>query len=157
MQLSLSSKDRHMLELFRAALCTDHIIYDRQRGPYSVSSLYVTSEELASDLLQFSPNTLLDCDSSTVHHLIRGIFDGDGSVHYSGANRQISICGEGDLLVALRELVTATLGTSCGCLRRETGIFRWFLGGRFNFRCFYDWMYTDASVYMNRKKLAFKF
>lgn len=161
-QLQLAKKDRVVLEEFKVALKTDRKIYDYWDRKFPKSSLYIRSKKLASDLLNFGPDVISNCPTHLQHHLIRGIFDGDGTIcckDYDRSGiiqylRKVSICGLEKVLVALRD-AAAQSGTSFGNLAFSGGIWHWAIQGIVNVRLFRNWLYRDATIYLHRKKDGF--
>jgi hypothetical protein len=162
-QFMLASRDRCMVEALQLALQTTHPIYEQSNGGFPRSRLDVTSDKLASDLLAFHPGTVSGCSRDLQHHLIRGLFDGDGSVSchdyvYDGVkaySRKITMLAELDTLEVIRDVVVSQAGTSKGCIRWARGIGEWSLSGIVNVQQFRDWLYQNATIFLPRKREAF--
>lgn len=167
-QLQLKKADREHLLRFREALRTERPIYDYWNRTYPKSSMYSTSKKLATELKEFGTQTFLKCPINMRRHLIRGIFDGDGSVSrgdylcktgknagHTTRNRQVRICGTEDVLRAVQRIVTQQAHTSAGCIRQSRGIQEWSLNGVDNFFRFRDWLYQDATIFLPRKRDRF--
>lgn len=162
-QLGIASKDRCMIEAFQKALQTQHPIYEQKNGGFPRSRLDVTSQKLAKDLLEFSADTIAECKNSLQRHLIRGLFDGDGSVScrdyvYDGVksySRRITICSDAEILEVIRNVVANQAGTSLGNISWVRGISQWSLSGIVNVQQFRDWIYQDATIFLPRKREAF--
>ena len=152
-----------MVVAFQKALQTEHPIYEQKNGGFPRSRLDITSPKLAKDLLAFDPNTVLRCKKDLRHHLIRGLFDGDGSVSchdyvYNGVktyHRRITLCAGTETLEAIRSVVVAQAGTSEGNITWARGIGQWSLSGIVNVQQFRDWLYQDATIFLPRKREAF--
>lgn len=163
-QLQLARKDREAIEGFKKALETDHPIYDYWERLFPVSKIYVTSDQLAADLLAFNVKKLMEMPAATVHHFIRGLFDGDGSVTcrdyvYDGVtayHRKVTILGEKLLLQVIQSMSVRLAGTTPGSIRKVRGIHEWSLAGAGNVKDFRDWLYKDATIFLVRKKNAFR-
>jgi hypothetical protein len=162
-QVQLAKTDRDQLERFRAALQTDKPIYDYWNRKFPKSCLHVTSEQLSKDLMAFGVATLLKTPIDLRHHLVRGLFDGDGSISchdyvYGNAksyHRSVRLMGHEPLLRAVQSLVAHKAETGLGHLHFVRGIYEWALGGADNVMRFRDWLYKDATIFMPRKREGF--
>lgn len=88
------------------------------------------------------------------HHFIRGVFDGDGNIHSRKGREDsiFSICGAERFIEDLQEYMCSILGLSKTKLaRREGGFTKVVWGGKHQPLRIRDWLYADATVYMQRK------
>ena len=156
-QLQLAKDDRCVLEAAQAALETERPISDSWNRRYPKSSLYVTSPELAAQLLLFGPQTVRECSPALVNHLIRGLVDGDGAVSCTqkGGSPRIRLLAEEDVLVAVAETVSTCADVTLGSIRKVKGIYEWQLGGTANVERIRAWLYRDATIFLSRKREAF--
>lgn len=160
LQIQLAKKDRAALVALRAALQTKRPIYDYWNRKFPKSCLYVTSSWLTRAVRQFSPGALRETPRSLKRHLIRGLFDGDGSVscgeYVYGKRYKVTFLGTRSLLEEIRSIVSSQAGCSSGSLAELEGIWEWSLSGAVNLCRFFDWLYKDATIFMQRKRSAFK-
>jgi hypothetical protein len=92
---------------------------------------------LVKALKGFSGTHVLSCKDEFKHHLIRGIFDGDGSVgckDYAYSNgilyhRLVRICGTLSVVQAISYSVAKLAGCTEGHIRWNNGIYEWGLAG----------------------------
>lgn len=88
-----------------------------------------------------------------MHHFIRGIFDGDGSVGtYSGGIR-VSFYGHSTTLSKIQDVLSSTLNFPRFKIHRNLSIV-W--AGKKYVREFMNWIYDNATIYLQRKRLKFK-
>lgn len=93
------------------------------------------------------------------NHFIRGIYDGDGSIFtLKNGNTVISIVGTRMICEGIRDVVENIIGIhgyvyNCSCDNNVTCVFR--LYAKSDIINFLDWLYTDATIYMERKYLKY--
>lgn len=111
-RLSLSEKDKNILEVFRNKTNNENPIKTNKRG---MSSFSVKRRQWVNDLSQYGviPNKtqtvkLPLIDNSLMSHLIRGLIDGDGWI--SSKAHQIGLCGTCELVTSVRNLLVKELG-----------------------------------------------
>ena len=91
-----------------------------------------------------------------MHHYIRGYFDGDGSVYLSDNKSKFSFTGSHHFIpplnkylfdnnIFLKEYAIVDRGNFCSI----------HIGGILPSRLFYEYIYSDANYYLNRKKDIF--
>lgn len=166
--LTLDLKDEYMLKNFKEALQTNTSICYDGRG---CGQIAVRSNIMAKDLTQYgvvprkSFITYLPLvPQEMMSHLIRGIFDGDGSVlakpspRNDGHNRflhSISFCGSRQLMEDISNYIFNLLH-----LKQKPTIYdykdRKLSGLKISniedIRIFGDWMYKNSTIYLKRKK-----
>lgn len=138
--------------------------YENSKNQYrlTISSVYM-SDKLASigcgsnktNSLYF-PNYLKD---SLIHHFVRGYFDGDGSVS-NGITPRVDIISTISFLGALQTILKNQLDFNITKLNRrrkdvENEVRSLQISG-FN-QCikFKEWLYKDATIFLERKKKVF--
>jgi hypothetical protein len=117
-KLTLTSKDLDLVEIFKKELKSEHKLarYDifdkRTNNIYCRYSLQVASKEIVNDLnkLGIFANKSFNCTmpnipQELIWHFIRGVFDGDGTIHQPKNNKlgrlRFSIIGSEKLLVEI--------------------------------------------------------
>jgi DNA-binding transcriptional regulator WhiA len=167
--LSLSSKDRDHLELFKTHLeATYSIKTYNSKGGHGYKSveycrLLITSENNRKNLIEkgvLPQKTLsLTFPSSEVvpnhlmNHFIRGYFDGDGSWVLNSSTKQIvfAICGTSEFL----NTMLSTIGMPNKKLHRrhknDKNNWQCQVGGKHQIKKIGDFLYRDATVYLPRK------
>jgi len=154
--------------------------YDRpnkhvKSGIQQISELSITSTRMYNDLLKLGvhENKSLTLNFPTenqvpkhlIHHFIRGYFDGDGSVYvfnrYNNARKKTYVTIESCTVGTLEFLseMSNVLSICDICVKKEkrtvTNCYKYKLTG--NVRCikFYNFLYKDATIYLERKKEIF--
>ncbi len=95
-----------------------------------------------------------------VHHFVRGYFDGDGSVS-SGKWFKIDIISTPEFLINLQCILKDSIGINITKLNtsrkysKEVNIATLNIGGRLQCIRFKDWLYKDATIFLERKKKVF--
>lgn len=95
-----------------------------------------------------------------VHHFVRGYFDGDGSVS-SGKWFKIYIISTPEFLINLQCILKDSIGINITKLNtsrkysKEVNIATLNIGGRLQCIRFKDWLYKDATIFLERKKKVF--
>lgn len=147
-----------------------------QKGSYR---LCFSSKRMSSDLynLGFNRNKstylkgLPSISEHLTRHMIRGYFDGDGSVSkvvpdgdkrvlangnvaYYDRQPCISIIGSEDLLLDIRKKINISINITNGGLSdsKTNGLCYWKLSGGNNIRKIYRYFYDNATIYLKRKE-----
>lgn len=159
--IGISASDALHLEKLRQALGATYPLREyKASGGYKPGTryvrLYITSSRLRDALISHGvvPNksTRLkfpDLPDELVRHFVRGYFDGNGSFASTGdGNYSIKFNGTEQFL---RHLLTI-LGCNCSVYRDpRANNFYVSIGGRRQVLRVADWMYTGATVYLERK------
>jgi hypothetical protein len=171
--LKLSVLDEKHLERFRDSICPDaKIKYQVSRtitkkGTKSVShncSIGVNSNELVQDIIKLGvgPRKTFTVGKPNIgeeyyKHFIRGFFDGDGCCYvkktlgkrglYTVSVRFSFACASKDM----RDFFAEELGKIGIDTKCYDNLNLQITGGFINDKKFFDYLYTDASIYLQRK------
>lgn len=126
-----------------------------------ISCLRITNKKIVDDLValeirQGKSHTvrLPKLDDLLMSHLIRGVFDGDGSIWSSfDKNYQrwgISIACNEYIAKQLTDYVFQVLGLESSTYK-DRSIKSWRIRGNRKIQTFMDWIYKDADIYIPRK------
>ena len=107
-----------------------------------------------------------DLKQDLYSHFIRGYFDGDGSlcIRHTKDNklRSLTTITSTELFCKkIREIIKNATGISCGniydasCKNGVTRVLS--ISGRIQNQIFYEWLYKDADLYLQRKRNKVKF
>lgn len=96
-----------------------------------------------------------EVSTKLIRHYTRGLFDGDGSVFKTTNGWHICIAGTTALLDPLRHKVHCQCGVMLG-LYPHGKIYVAKIGGNNQVRQFLDWLYADATIYMERKHARYR-
>lgn len=165
--LQLSRKDENHLIKFKNCLQCSYLIRRRDnywKGNYTPSSvLEINSKYICNKLREYG---IGPCKSLTLEypknipeglnrHFIRGIFCSDGCFSFKQNIKtecSISIVGPKNFLWAIENIFHNEAGLKKRNKLYEKGkIFSLAYGGRNQVKCIFDYMYKDATVYLDRK------
>jgi intein-encoded DNA endonuclease-like protein len=168
--LSLSSIDLEQIEKFKNSIKTTsatNIYQDKKRGRKPIAKIEINSEKLVVDLenlgcierktFQLKFPSEEQVPKELLHHFIRGYFDGDGSVSKTkiGYGR-IDICGIYSFLLDLSNAFGFEGKFLYRDKRKATDCWNLKIAAIAKLEYLYEFMYKDATIYMNRKFDKFK-
>lgn len=176
-QVCLAQKDKKHVEKLKNSLKSEHKIY-KDRGNYR---FIINNIELCNDLMKLGviPRKSLTCGFPTsdqvpdhlIRHFIRGYFDGDGSIFKIKNVWGFQFVGTKEFLEKIN-LIFDKMGIPNRNLvkekrNKEGKIFYYTVGGiikyknkykerrRPYFELIYNYLYKDATIYLDRKKKRF--
>lgn len=167
--ITLDLKDEYMLEKFKEVLQANTSVGHDDRG---CGQIAVRSNIMAEDLAKYgvvprkSYNTYLPLISKEMMpHLIRGIFDGDGSImakpnpSNDGHNRflhSISFCGTHQLMEDISNYILENLGIKTTVYDyKDRNLSELKIQNIDNIAKFGYWIYRNSTIFLNRKKDIF--
>lgn len=168
-QLSLSKQDEQSIIDFKTDLKSTYPIrYDDSKNKKNENSqiqviMKMRSQKAADDLkklgcverksliLTFPNNDQVP--KNLIHHFIRGYFDGDGSIYVSQNKGYINIVGTESFITTL-----STYFLYGSIIKDQRKINSWYLStnGYNAIQEYYNFMYKDATRYMQRKYNKFQ-
>lgn len=169
--ISLSSKDRNHLEKFKKSIESEHKIRDYKINGFDVSSISISNRKLIKDLKQYNiiqnkslvysmPENVPD---DLLNHFIRGYIDGDGGFYISKRKERETrrACKEYSFEVTSSEFfindIQKILMKECGLNKtklKPTGkAFTLKYCGRNQVKKIHDWVYENATLWLERKRL----
>ena len=167
--ITLDLKDEYMLEKFKEVLQANTSVGHDGRG---CGQIAIRSNIMAEDLAKYgvvprkSYNTYLPLISKEMMpHLIRGIFDGDGSImakpnpSNDGHNRflhSISFCGTHQLMEDISNYILENLGIKTAVYDyKDRNLSELKIQNIDNIAKFGYWIYRNSTIFLNRKKDIF--
>ena len=167
--ITLDLKDEYMLEKFKEVLQANTSVGHDGRG---CGQIAVRSNIMAEDLTKYgvvprkSYNTYLPpISKEMMPHLIRGIFDGDGSImakpnpSNDGHNRflhSISFCGTHQLMEDISNYILENLGIKTTIYDyKDRNLSELKIQNIDNIAKFGYWIYRNSTIFLNRKKDIF--
>lgn len=170
-RVQLALAETEPLEKFKKSIKSNQEIKKYTRKDGHVSYRFdTTSEKMCNDLIKHGciPNKthilkFPQIKKELVHHLIRGYFDGDGSIFFNKPKVNyikptICIVGNEDFLKGLKENLNMTEYNMSLRIRhpeRNNNIRFFTLDGKRACKKFFNFVYKDATIYLERKYLKF--
>lgn len=158
--ISLQEKDIDILEKLQTLIQPNKPLYFRDLSKKKIQNQYkleIHSRLIRESLIKWGcgPNKthLLKfpkfLDRIRLRHLIRGHFDGDGSI----CKRKVQIVGTPDFIYGLRDLLEKELNIYCRISKISgTNVtIALEISGKTKAKYFLWWLYRDATIYMQRK------
>ena len=167
--ITLDLKDEYMLKKFKEVLQANTSVGHDGRG---CGQIAIRSNIMAEDLAKYgvvprkSYNTYLPLISKEMMpHLIRGIFDGDGSImakpnpSNDGHNKflhSISFCGTHQLMEDISNYILENLGIKTAVYDyKDRNLSELKIQNIDNIAKFGYWIYRNSTIFLNRKKDIF--
>ncbi|MFC0237340.1 LAGLIDADG family homing endonuclease [Fictibacillus phosphorivorans] len=157
--ISFSQKDPKILEDIREELQSTHPIKTNPRT--GVHLLNISSKIMKEDLMQLhgmtpKKSTTLEfpyVPEEYLSHFVRGYFDGDGNI-YARGNLASFVGGSLDFMKGLSD-VLEKLGLEPR-IKPSQKYYRLFISGRKTLKEFFDYIYFEKNLYLERKFELFK-
>ena len=172
--IKLSIDDKNHLEKFKESLKSEHSIgiYTSDEG-YNVGkqycSLTICNQHIVDSLIDKGvtyrkTKTLIfptreQVPEKFVSHFIRGYFDGDGSIYHivQGNSGCVSFTGTQNMLDTILTEIKQFVGTNAHTYKYSNkDIYDLKVGGRNQLKQFYEYIYKNSSVFLDRKKNKFE-
>jgi hypothetical protein len=153
----IHERDREVLEYIKEQLKSNSPIAQNSQNRKEMIVLRMSSYKLIKDLALWGmvPKKahilkIPEIREDLYSHLIRGLFDADGSVSQGFNKVRCNIRGNGDALWAVSEVVTRQAGV-CQVVHKYDGSSIYELQGRTKVSKFAQWLYKDAPFFLSRK------
>jgi intein-encoded DNA endonuclease-like protein len=93
-----------------------------------------------------------------IKHFIRGYFDGDGTVYLNNKSGKLrfGFYGTYKLLEDIKLYLNKELGLSNNKLYEKVGCWLLSYSKKEDINKFYDYIYSDADLFLTRKKMKFE-
>ena len=163
LSLTLIQKDEYLLVRLCEELFVENDPVIHRTVGRTTSEIRFSSQILCDSLAKWGvvPNKTFiayipDIDPVLMPHLIRGIFDGDGTAFFTKGRFRFGIYGTYRLCTQMRDYLVQ----HCGCNNNnvfDKGTVSFVTWGRpCDIESFYNLIYTDATVWMKRKRDKFE-
>lgn len=161
--LEIHNKDRQILELFAQCLGADQTIiktYEKRNHCH----IRFSSDKMADDLSKYGVvprksyiSYLPKIEKDLMSHLIRGIFDGDGTITIDKTNNgHIAFYGSEQICNDIADYLHINLGLNRNKVSKTTCYHVWY-GGKKPVKILLDYLYNDCGdYYLHRKYVKFK-
>ena len=167
--VTLSSVDKAHLEKLNVALESTYPVNAYRVNGYRKDTmsarLLLSSKEMKDDLLLhgITENKTLtlqfpDLPEDMIRHFVRGYFDGDGSwsYHKSTNQYQFKVVGTKEILTGILESIGFQNHKLYKRRPEHTNTFYISIGGNKQVLSIMEYLYTDATVYLERKYEKYK-
>ena len=157
-RIELQSGDRYIIEKFAHELgCDSSVVRDFKKRNHS--HFCFASEKMAHDLSHYGviPRKTYSAylpmiDEGLMSHLLRGIFDGNGTFTSSGIHPRIGLYGTEQICTQVQEYLHNKIGTPLHKVSKST-CYHVFWGSMKSCKDIYDFLYKDCGdFYLTRKK-----
>jgi hypothetical protein len=167
LKLKLNIKDRNHIELFRKSIKSTHKIIDStskvivngKEHTSLCSTLSIYNTKIVSDLFKLGclnnktfKIRMPNIEDEFIRHFIRGYFDGDGCISLSKKSNSANclITSNFDFLSDLLTIL------NFGKLNKRGNIFDLVFYSKKNIKNFYELLYNNSTIFLERKYLIFK-
>jgi len=163
MAVRLELTDREILEHFRLFLGSKNEVLTLKKKDAVLTHylVVVSSNKMASDLSTYGviknkthKSILPKLEEHLMSHLIRGIFDGDGSVTTSDGYPRIFICGNYDFIEQIRDYLVSRIGITKTKIVKAHSIFQVSWGSKTDIKKLSEYMYKDVSELRIERKFC---
>ena len=165
LQINLKGSDIEHLSKLQKAIGSNYKIAEKIVGTSEVCQLKINSKIICEDLISLGiveRKSLIvrmpKIEDNLKRHFIRGYFDGDGNIkNFEDKNSRhrynFNIVGGEEMLNSINNAMPCTLDLYK--LKRVNPIFSLETTSREKLKEIYDFLYKDATVYLERKKDVF--
>lgn len=165
LRVNLKASDALHLQVFLADLeATSHRVKYKSVSGHKVAGIALTSKYLRQDVafwgmtLPKKDRHIPSMPPQFVHHFVRRYFDGDGSISVNRALKRVAWKASIVTIsrVLLDQIASSISPIPCSIYNPKNTNF-WYLAiGGNQVQRFGQWLYTDASRYMARKRERFE-
>lgn len=148
LKLHISLEDKELIDGFLTWIESDNKTKEKEVSYYvSLSSKHMVQSLMKLGVIpqKTGKESLPDISKEMMPHFIRGFFDGDG-ITCDKKNKRSGFVGSFDIVNSIMN----ELGVSYKICAAEGAYY--FLGGREFSRKLYEYMYSDATLWLNRKR-----
>lgn len=166
--------DKYILEKFKEAIKLDESapLLDqvkkakinssknaRKKDTYQTRLLFY-SKKMTQDLKKYNviprkSHTVRfpeNIDSNMIHHVIRGIFDGDGCISHN----LVSFYGNEYMMKDIKKILVDTININDNKIFNGETCFSFSFSSKKDVKNFYHYIYDDATIFLKRKKERFE-
>lgn len=169
--LRLQEKDKEILEKLRTFLETDTPIHTFTRNSNKYVELNVCSSHISNSLASLGVvqrkvynKSIPDIEYKYIRSFLRGYFDGDGCVSIThrkdrGENSktyQVTFTGNKEPMLFIEQILRKELGISYRQLQPHNKSYTLHYSGRNICTKILNWLYKDATIYLQRKFNKYK-
>lgn len=150
LKLHVGYEDKELIDKFLECIGSPNKpVHKEETNSYYVS---ISSKHMIHKLIEYGVTPrksgrekLPDIPDDLIRHFIRGYFDGDG-ITCIKKNKRSGFVGGKDIIEAIHRI------SSCTGKIYDNGTVHYFLGGIKYSKSLYKYMYTDATIWLKRKR-----
>lgn len=163
MIIKLQNKDKVLLESIKLEMESEHPVKDltlknRYQACFRISSMYMCEKLISHGVAPCKTFTIKfpELKKDLINHFIRGYFDGDGCIYKIKNRNSYAITiftASKDFMESFKEIMLLN-GIIISVYERDNG-YAIFFSKKELVDKFYDFIYKDAGIYLERKKNKF--
>ncbi|RHP46917.1 helix-turn-helix domain-containing protein [Clostridium sp. AF32-12BH] len=165
-QIGLKYQDAYIIEKFKQEIGSENQISHYERNGRNEAIFGVQSVKMATDLQKygvyenktFETELCYKIPDKLFKHYIRGIFDGDGTVFIRKRTQSLAFgfYGTHKLLEQIQEYLFAEANITKNSIYDKSTVSFIINSKKQDIINFYKFIYSDASIYLERKKQVFE-
>ena len=170
LKIEVQYKDIEILNNIKKDLKSDNKIiksnYESSFGIKNNVSIGFCSDKMKEDLEKYGIienkthklKSIPNIDDDLKRHFIRGYFDGDGTVYMNSKSNSLrfGFYGTKELLSDIQNYLSIKIGLSVNLLYEKIGCWLLSYSKKEDINKFYDYIYIDSDLFLNRKRNKFK-
>ena len=138
----------------------------KNKGKYIAFRLELNSKHLSQSLASKGCHQTKSFDikfptwlnDNLIHHFIRGYFDGDGSIYIHQDQLNIEFASTQEMCISINAILSNLniSGQMYHPKRYKNNTYKLCFGGSRQVKRFCEWLYKDATIYLDRKYDVYK-
>lgn len=167
--INLHEQDKEILEKIKTELGYEgSVVFRKKDNASNQYSLQIKSQEISQDLTKLgcvNKKSLIlkfpteeQVPSNLVKHFIRGYFDGDGSLFFN-ESYCINITSTQEFLIGVQQVLQSSAQLETAKLNQcnsGKNTYKLRIKGNNKTLSFLNWLYKDASIFLNRKHTKYQ-
>lgn len=160
-QLCINRNDDYILNRFRKLIhSTNKLKYHRNEVSFSINSNVMAYQLGFYNIFprkSFHSSLAFHIPKNLFNHYLRGIFDGDGVCSYGRKKFTFGFCGNSFLLInEIQLFLIKEININKTSIYQNNGTYHFDNGAKKDILSFYNYLYKDATIYLDRKKEKFE-
>lgn len=166
-QIDLKYQDEYIIKRFKDAIHSNNQVSHYNKNGRNEAIFAIHSTKMANDLRAYGiyENKTFDAELcykvpyELFKHYIRGIFDGDGTVYVRNNKKQqfaFGFYGTHKLVQQVQEYLNEQIGMTKNSIYDKETVSFILNSKKQDVINFYKFIYSDASIYLTRKKQVFE-
>jgi len=156
LKLVCKIEDREIIDGFLFAIQSENKPYIYKTGDKEYIRVILSSVQAVKDLIKLGVipkksgfECIPDINPSLIRHFIRGFFDGDGIVSTGKSGSRSGFIAPHQMCYDIMQLI----GVDAKIISCKTNVDKsYFLVGKKKSKVLFDYLYTDCSIFLQRKR-----